>query len=557
MNYRNIFVLGTLVILFIKTPCQSSPWTSQAWRASSLAESVSNMLKEKNKDGEGAALISDRWNKFFRRFSKVAGLAGAIFGLLGTIIDTGPDPQHQKLLDEFSKVHEGIQTLEIQMLGLENLVKDEHARTRVYSYYISLTSAANKLSLYNENRDHYRRDLSNLWKDNTIEESLTGIYESLIGGSQFSSIIDTSYELDNGNWNSIEKLRIFWTAQLVEWHTVHVTSCMLFEQDEGKKNNTEAWNICYGIKADDFLQYEDQLYTKFDHVQAKCRNYDNMKSNLEKDLEMISSKRSSNRETVEDMVKLIKKKYFWMDANVIVYDSKIFDTNHLVVGESIIKSSNHGKKYAVMLRNKPGYRNPFERSLEYSPLLSCDPELLRRAITLDLMVRGRDVQNALSVLDGYPLLKNQIIGYAMVRSKNSVMTWYGGYNHISNDVWHMSTSTEQGLLVKGNYGYSYIISLSHEVSLYKGCPQEFPYAFYSGSHCRKRLVKDHETWFGRFYYVKDGCKPCPEGICRNYCIRSACDQELQSLIRNLEIDINRKVTAEYEWRRQAYNDLER
>ena len=60
------------------------------------------------------------------------------------------------------------------------------------------------------------------------------------------------------------------------------------------KNNTEAWNICYGNKADDFLQYEDQLTTKYDHVQAKCRNYDNMKSNLEKDLEKISSKRSKS-----------------------------------------------------------------------------------------------------------------------------------------------------------------------------------------------------------------------------------------------------------------------
>jgi len=361
MSYRNIFVLGTLVILFIKTPCTGSPWTSQAWRATSLAESVSNMLKEKNKDGEGAALISDRWNKYFRRFSKIAGLGGAIFGLLGTVIDTGPDPQHQKLLDEFSKVHEGIQKLESQLMRLENLIRDEHARTRIYSYYVSLTFAANKLSQYNENREYYRRDLVNLWKENTIEESLTGIYETLIGSSQFTSIIDSSYELDNGNWNSIERLRIFWTAQLVEWHTVHVTSCMLFEQDEGMKNNTEAWNICFGNKADDFLQYEDQLTTKYDHVQAKCRNYDNMKSNLEKDLEKISSKRSSNKKTVEDMVKLIKKKYFWMDANVIVYNSNIFDRNHLVVGESIIKSSNHGKRYAVMLRDKPGYRNPFER----------------------------------------------------------------------------------------------------------------------------------------------------------------------------------------------------
>jgi len=493
-----------MTVLFLSgfSPGDGAPdWAETSEKSLQFVESLTNMASAHRKDASGAVNALSKWNKSFSKFSKFASSLGTAFALAGVIagmLDDSDQRRHDELLREFNKVHEGIKDLKKMFGDLKFLIKDEHAKTRIDGYFVSMAGVVHKMHLYNANPTLYRKEMSDYWERNTIYNALFGIYSSLVDDYISNSLIDTQYEQTRGDWMQINNLRIYITVLLIEGHEAYTLSCMLYEQDENNKSQNEAKEICYNTKADDFKDHEEKFNNKFQNVLDLCKK--DWKKNLMMDMEEIfrtNGQTKSNSEIGNIVLNKIKSKFFWIDATIVVYDAIWNARNHWVYAYDF-KFRDHTKNWVLMLRNKPGYRDPFIRSLSTYP---------KRVST------KRDIESL--IVPDYGLWNDAKRIHSAItnilQNRNVIYNGLAVVNH-GNNLWASSTSSEQHFFLNIKW-FSVIISLPG-ASFYKMCPREFPYAFYEGSYCRKSLPTNKDTWFDKVY-IKGYCN-CPSVPCRNY-----------------------------------------
>jgi len=502
-----------MTVLFLSgfSPGDGAPdWAETSEKSLQFVESLTNMASAHRKDASGAVNALSKWNKSFSKFSKFASSLGTAFALAGVIagmLDDSDQRRHDELLREFNKVHEGIKDLKKMFGDLKFLIKDEHAKTRIDGYFVSMAGVVHKMHLYNANPTLYRKEMSDYWERNTIYNALFGIYSSLVDDYISNSLIDTQYEQTRGDWMQINNLRIYITVLLIEGHEAYTLSCMLYEQDENNKSQNEAKEICY-IKADDFKDHEEKFNNKFQNVLDLCKK--DWRKNLKMDMEEIFRTHGggkSNEEIGNIVQNKIISKFFWIDATIVVYNGIWDGKNHWVLADEF-KFRDHTKNWCLMLRNKPGYRDPFIRSLSTNPLR------FRTKTEIELIFpEGNKNLKYLPLVLGARMVHKIIEG----NLKENGITYNGlAVVKHGSGLWALTTSSEQHFFLNIG-GYSVIISLP-DYSFYKECPAEFPYAFSEGSYCRKSLVTNKDTWFDKRYYLSEGYVNCPSVPCRNYVI---------------------------------------
>ena len=84
-----------------------------------------------------SALNEDDYSKLVqvsKGLSTFAGVAGPAFAILAIILDKG-DVKHQQLMNEFKRVHEGIEALHGRFDELKTFIKKQNAENKLDSNY--------------------------------------------------------------------------------------------------------------------------------------------------------------------------------------------------------------------------------------------------------------------------------------------------------------------------------------------------------------------------------------------------------------------------------------
>jgi hypothetical protein len=301
-------------------------------------------------------------NKIWRRISKLGAATGTLFGLVGTvasIFDKTDENRHQELVKGFSKVHDGIDDVKQKLGNIGNLIKDEHAKTRVFGYLNEIKGAANKLKQYDKYPEAYEDEIIRYWEDNSIYHALKGVYNVVNDPSD--SMVKTQYERLRGNWQSLFRLRLYIAGVIFEGTSVYATSCQVYETKRKGKSAQEAKRICHDIKGDDFKEDDDDLAIIFQKYLNNAREY--YKTNMIKDISNTEfSSNTPNTNLTERIKNEFDKKYDWVDSAVAFYNPVRGRENHAVSAQ-LSKFEDRGKNWFVMTAERQNSKFYLTRSL--------------------------------------------------------------------------------------------------------------------------------------------------------------------------------------------------
>ena len=92
--------------------------------------------------------------------------------------------------------------------------------------------------------------------------------------------------------------------------------------------------------------------------------YDNLQNDVEEIVRIARKPQVTPNSVVgEQVVDLIRRNYFWLEASVIVYDD-VYGYERHTQACSQHKLHAYDRNWCVMLRDKPAYRNPFTPKME-------------------------------------------------------------------------------------------------------------------------------------------------------------------------------------------------
>ena len=180
---RNILVFGLVFCIWLDrvSSCPPSPAIPGLEQSVKFLGTVSAALGERREDGEGNPLPITASITLFKGLPKFSSLAGGVIGLAGFILDHFKESDFAKIIKEFGKVEQQIADLKFQFDKIANIVKKEHAWTRMHPnlQFLDTVSKVFDQALNSEHegtRHEYKTKLLSYYQQGRILEALSGIY---------------------------------------------------------------------------------------------------------------------------------------------------------------------------------------------------------------------------------------------------------------------------------------------------------------------------------------------------------------------------------------------
>lgn len=300
------------------------------------------------KFGEGLVSVFENDKDNFKRLLgvlKFVPYLGVVSGILGVFLPT--QTQLSQQLEDIQKklvaIDGRLTSISTQISGLSDKVALEHSRTRLSIHIDRLEVAEHRYQSYLKNDqkkdDQYKKRVIEEYTGPSLSASIISVYNQIINGP---SLADNLYSATDGDYRSIERQFLSLQGLIIKGVQVFTLGCRLKEKD----------GPCQRRGRDLMTPYQDRFAKKFTDALYKCRVNDipNMKKDVLKLLEENPTSGVDNTKMANIITDHLKKKYFWKDYTVVVYNPITGDHVHQVRGWYFFRT--HGRNTVILAGNQ-------------------------------------------------------------------------------------------------------------------------------------------------------------------------------------------------------------
>ena len=279
--------------------------------------------------------------KVSNRVSTFAGVAGPAFALLAMFVDKG-DPKQEVLMNEFKRVHEGIDALHGRIADLEIVIEKQ-------AVLDSLNSNYQKLDVL---FGHFERDeashIAAAFGDfGNFDEMLNHFTGDNVPG--ITTLQELLYDHNQGDLKELIELKNFYDQVFFEAYHAFSYACYHVEYGKSGKHD-EALSDCRSQQKGRYDEKLKKIDEKYNEIYQKCKVniHDNLKNMIVKYLrENTNRDHGDNNKILMNRIKdRIQTGYFFVDAVVVVYDEIYGHDNHQISANIWIRQN--GKNVVLM-----------------------------------------------------------------------------------------------------------------------------------------------------------------------------------------------------------------
>ena len=319
----------------------------------------------------------------FQKLGPALGIAGA---LLSAFLPDGNDQTLKEIQKKLKEMDGKLTSLGNQIDGVKDEMIKQHGLTRLNDDIKALFVAREALDVYlNDPKISGHVDaIKELYTDKALlYEHIKGTYGTLNGqiynGKTF---FEDMYTATNGDWSYIQKMNMHFQTMLVKSIATYTLGCKL----KGKSTKD-----CEG-EAASLPGVNQKLQTSLDNNVQKflmeCRT--KYVQNRKVDVEKIVSDNSglSNQKMADKIAKFVRKKYFWKDQTVVVYNVDVIgDSNHAGNGGLLLEFGDDDDQ-RIRILDGDTVPNTFSPTSIHSNVNWCD------------IVISCDIKNVYSIFGG-------------------------------------------------------------------------------------------------------------------------------------------------------------
>ena len=355
MNIFYISIIFGLINVCQKvTPQSAEDVGSVGYTTLNAIKEISSGLSELNKDKNGVALASNKFNRYAGKISKIAGSVGAIFAVAGVLMNLGESAEHKEIMNEFKKINEGLDylgrrvDLVVETIRVESaigrvgpLIRKVQVHSDTFMNYLNMQTQASKNQI--QTSKEISSDIRGLLKELT---------EPLIHQKTWPQLV---YESTYGNYNKILEMKAYIQQIVLLGITAFTHSCTT----ELLISNIDEENATTQCQAPDLVFEEENTLLNKHFEDLMTESINSYEKNIERrvEREMGEKKDLSHAAFADHIVEIIDRDYFWIDAVVTVYADVHGPDKHWT--NSWWKFRYHGRNIAILMQPKSYDRNPF------------------------------------------------------------------------------------------------------------------------------------------------------------------------------------------------------
>ena len=276
--------------------------------------------------------------------STFAGVAGPAFAILAIILDKG-DVKHQQLMNEFKRVHEGIEALHGRFDELKTFIQKQNAENKLDSNYQILEVLIG----------HFERgEISDITENYGKFENFDAMLNHFNGDNApgIESLHILLYEHNHGALNELIALKNFYDKVFLEAYFAFSFACYHVRKKKGF-THSKALSECSKDQKNRYFSKLKTFDERFNKIFRDCKVnlHENMKKMIDKYLKN-NHNRNDNLGLMNRIKNQIQIRYFWVDAVVVVYDEIYGHDNHQIYANIWMRQN--GKNVVVMYENSYG-----------------------------------------------------------------------------------------------------------------------------------------------------------------------------------------------------------